>query len=116
MPNDRMQKVVARQCFSQSDDNSLTVLLGALITTASERRDGVSYAPTHPRRVRKGSASTSLNAISPPQILCQNAIRGSAFRFRSNAMKRHLFAAAALSVLMGAGAALAADPSGMWLT
>ena len=31
-------------------------------------------------------------------------------------MTRHLFAVAALSVLMGSGTALAADPSGMWLT
>ena len=31
-------------------------------------------------------------------------------------MKRHLFALAALFVLMGSGAALAADPSGTWLT
>jgi uncharacterized protein (DUF2147 family) len=30
-------------------------------------------------------------------------------------MTRHLFAAAALFMLMGSGAALAADPSGMWL-
>src|SRR5204862_522714 len=35
---------------------------------------------------------------------------------RSNAMTRHLFAAAPLFILMGSGAALAADPSGMWLT
>jgi uncharacterized protein (DUF2147 family) len=35
---------------------------------------------------------------------------------RSNDMTRHLFAAAALFMLMGSGAALAADPSGMWLT
>ena len=31
-------------------------------------------------------------------------------------MKRHLFAAAALSALMGSGAAFAADPAGTWLT
>jgi hypothetical protein len=31
-----MQEVTVRQCFSQIDDNSLTVLLGALITTAGE--------------------------------------------------------------------------------
>jgi uncharacterized protein (DUF2147 family) len=35
---------------------------------------------------------------------------------RSNIMKRHLLAAAALFVLAGSGAALAADPSGTWLT
>jgi len=35
---------------------------------------------------------------------------------RSNAMTRHLFAVAALVILMGSGAALAADPSGTWLT
>jgi hypothetical protein len=40
-----MQKTAVRQRFYQFDDDSLTVLLGALITTAGEHRDAVSRTP-----------------------------------------------------------------------
>jgi hypothetical protein len=70
-----MQKMAAPQCFSQFYDNSLTVLLGALITTASEHSGPVSRAPASCRRLSTGMAPMLSHAISPPQILCKKAIR-----------------------------------------
>jgi hypothetical protein len=98
-----MQKMPARQRFYRSGDNSLTVLLGTLITTAGERRDGVSRVLAQCRRILKGRVLMPSEAISPPWILCKKAICGSVFWFRSNDMKQHLFAVAALSGPTGGG-------------
>jgi len=107
-PPDRLgnQEAPEWQHFLHFDDEPLTVPVAVLITTRAD--------PAPPRCARLRSDEIALTCLFPAADNVQE--RGRWNMGRSNDMKRHILAAAALFVLTGPNAALAADPAGTWLT